>query len=185
MRKSFNFLWLVLLCLCLSACKKQQKSDIILVDQPAPVQPRQTERVGDFEQTYDVQWNNHTYRVFVSRQADESLPLAKEGDQSYYDNRLQLRISSLDGTVLYENTFQKSDFNAFLPDAFKKNSVLLGLAYDRSDSQYLYFLTSVGSPDPSSEEYVPITLRIDRNGQMTLNRAQRIDSTLTNEDEEP
>lgn len=185
MKHSFYALVLIVLCIGLSACKKQEESKIILAEKPKAEQPRQTERVGDYENEIDVEWMDKTYKVFVSRTADENLPQGKEGNQNYYDNRLTLRITRPDGSVMFEKSFQKSDFNAFVPESFRKNSVLLGVAFDRTDDQAMYFMGSVGSPDPNSDEFIPVVLRINRSGQMSMSKAQQLDSTLPSDDEEP
>ena len=88
-----------------------------------------------------------------------------------------------DGSVFYQHTFTKKDFNSCLDDKFRKNGALLGIVYVKSDDDYLYFAASVGSPDKSSDDYIPMVLKIHRLGSISISRDTMLD-TAENEDVE-
>ena len=45
---------------------------------------------------------------------------------------------------------------------------LLGIVYVKAEGDYLYFAASVGSPDVTSDEYVPLVLKISRMGSISI-----------------
>jgi hypothetical protein len=66
----------------------------------------------------------------------------------------------------------------------------LGVVYDKCDNDYLYFAASVGSPDKSSDEYVPLVVKISRFGEVSIKKDATLDTqsemgnSNTAEDEE-
>ncbi len=165
-----------LLLLTLCCCGKKQKSSIIILDKPVETKPAGPIAVGDFDQTYDEVWDGKTYHVTIVRKADESLPQAKEDNQPFFDNRVTLRINRADGTLLYENTFQKSDFNAYLSDSQRQNSLLLTIMPDPAEGNGLRFIATVGLPEMSSDELVPVSLRISADGQLSMGKAPKLET---------
>ncbi|WP_390883979.1 DUF4738 domain-containing protein [Hoylesella loescheii] len=61
-------------------------------------------------------------------------------------------------------------------DASYKGGALLGVVYDKCDNDYLYFAASVGSPDKSSDEYVPLVVKISRFGDVSIKKDATLDT---------
>ena len=60
----------------------------------------------------------------------------------------------------------------------RKNGALLGIVYDKIDNGKLSFAASVGSPDPNSDEYIPLTLTLSTSGALYIaidNKADIVD----------
>lgn len=51
----------------------------------------------------------------------------------------------------------------------------MGLVFDRSDDDNLYFAGSVGSPDQESDDYVPVLVVVNRKGEMKIQRDTELD----------
>jgi len=115
--------------------------------------------------------------VFVQRKADESLPLADDGQgNKYYDNRITVKVTRKDGSEFFNRTFSKDDFDAYVDPLYKKNSALLGIVFDKAEGDYLVFAASVGSPDRMSDEYVPLVLKISRFGDVRISKDTQMDT---------
>ena len=118
-----------------------------------------------------------TYQVLVERKADESLPLADDGQgNKYYDNRITVKIIRKDGSEFFNRTFVKEDFSAYVDALYKKNSALLGIVLDRAEADYLVFAASVGSPDKMSDEYVPLVMKVSRFGDVKISKDTQLDT---------
>ena len=53
---------------------------------------------------------------------------------------------------------------------------LLGIVYVKCDDNYLYFAASVGSPDKSSDEYIPLVLKLHRLGSIQITKDTQLDT---------
>lgn len=95
--------WILLLaCLCLySACREEQKTTQIIVKKQQVAAPKATQKMGDYQQSRPVEWLGAEYTVTVDLKADTSLPLVKEGNQKYYDNRIRLTITRSDKSQFF------------------------------------------------------------------------------------
>ena len=165
------------------ACKEKKQSDVIITTKPVPEAKKPTQKVGDYETTTPVDWVGSTYQVLVERKADESLPLADDGQgNKYYDNRITVKIVRKDGSEFFNRTFVKEDFSAYVDALYKKNSALLGIVLDRPEDDYLVFAASVGSPDKTSDEYVPLVMKISRFGDVKISKDTQLD-TMSEGDE--
>jgi len=175
----------VLLC---SACsgKKNESKDIIV----PPIKketPKGPQSMTQTRQQRDVQWLGNTYKVIITRQVDKTLPtIEDETGQKYYDNTIQLCIKRTDGSDVINRTFKKIDFTSHISDTeFAKKGALLGIVFDSDrsteDSQHLYFATSIGSPDVRSDEFIPLVLIIDRNGNISI----KLDNTMDTGNNDP
>ena len=115
--------------------------------------------------------------MLVERKADESLPLADDGQgNKYYDNRITVKIVRKDGSEFFNRTFVKEDFSAYVDALYKKNSALLGIVLDRAEADYLVFAASVGSPDKMSDEYVPLVMKVSRFGDVKISKDTQLDT---------
>ena len=157
-------------------CKEEKKSHVIIAKKPKVEAPKAPQKMGDYEHTGRVTWMGNTYTVETTLTACDSLPLIDEGSVKYYDNTVLLRIVRANGTVFYSHTFTKKDFNSCLDERMRKNGALLGVVYVKADSDYLYFATSVGSPDKSSDDYIPLVLKVHRLGSIAVTRDTTLDT---------
>jgi len=183
-KKLLSFICIAVM--CCSACteKKPVRKDIIVppIKQEKPKGPQ---KMTQTRQEREVEWLGNTYKVSIFRQVDTSLPIVKdENSQEYYDNTIALRIQRADGSDFINRTFKKNDFTSHITDnKFAQDGALLGIVFDKdrsdNDPSHLYFATSVGSPDFRSDEFIPLILIIDRNGNMTI----RLDDTMDTEND--
>ena len=81
--------------------------------------------------------------------------------------RLPLTILRKDGSEFFSRTFTKSDFDSCIDDSYKDKGALLGIVFDRAEGDYLYFAASVGSPDKTSDEYIPMVLKLSKTGSVS------------------
>lgn len=162
--------------LLLASCGDKKEDTNIVTHKQTVVKKKQTERMTDIEQTRETQWLGATYAIAISRKADTSLPvITDELGNKYFDNTIRLKITREDGSVFVEKTFTKADFKQYVPDSYYTKGALLGVVFDKVEDNRLSFAASVGSPDKTSDEYVPLVLTIDRNGKMSVSEATTLD----------
>ena len=83
----FKILLMTVVIIGIVSCKKEEKSKVIITKKPVAAAPRQTQRIGDYEQSMDMEWGDKAYSIYVSRHADESLPTVDDGSgNKYFDN---------------------------------------------------------------------------------------------------
>ena len=75
--------------------------------------------------------------------------------------------------------FTKADFLPYLDNTYGKEGALLGIVLDRAEGDNLLFAASVGSPDKSSDEYLPLVMKISRMGNVTILRDVQLDTSAT------
>lgn len=175
-KKIFLFAVLSILLFAFSGCKEEKKNNVIITRKPKVEKPKAPQKMGDYEHTMRLSWLGNTYTLETKLTACDSLPMVNEGVDRYYDNTIRVRIVRADGSVFYSHTFTKKDFNSCLDDSFRKNGALLGIVYVKSDDDYLYFAASVGSPDKSSDDYMPMVLKIHRLGSISITRDTMLDT---------
>jgi len=175
MKKHLLALVTMSVAICLASCGgKKEKTDII-ARKPIVVRAKETRTMGDHRESRKVQWIGASYTVDTEFKADKSLPLISDGEQKYYDNRATVKILRKDGTVFFNRTFSKADFINQI-DASYKDGALLGVVYDKCDGDNMYFAASVGSPDKSSDEYVPLVVKISRFGDVSIKKDATLDT---------
>ena len=167
-----------------TGCKEEKKSTMIITEKPKPVTPKKPQKMGDYEQSVKVEWMGNSYTVETKLTACDSLPMVKDGANLFFDNVIVLRIVRQDGVEFYSHKFTKRDFDIYLPDNYRKNGALLGIVYVKSDSDYLYFAASVGSPDKSSDEYIPLVLKVHRLGSISIEEDTMLDTGDSEEEDE-
>lgn len=159
-----------------AGCKSEKKTKDIITRKPVVVKPTKTQKMGDYDQSRQVEWLGNVYTVHVSFKADPSLPVVEDGNQKYYDNRITLRILRKDGTEFFSRTFTKADFRAYTDNVYGREGALLGIVFDRIENDQLYFAASVGSPDKSSDEFIPLVMKISRFGDVSISKDTRLDT---------
>ena len=165
------------------SCREKKQSDDIITTKPAPQVKMPTQKVGDYEQTTPVEWTGSTYQVEVIRKADESLPTIDDGTgNKYYDNKISLRVIRKDGSEFFSHSFTKDDFSAYVDAGYRKHSALLGIVFDKAEGNQLVFAASIGSPDKSSDEYIPMLLKLSSQGNISITKDTRLDTDTEGED---
>lgn len=164
----------------IAACgKKQESRNIIVSKQQVTQAPKKKEKMEDVDYNWSVDWVGSTYTVFVHRFADESLPMVEdEYGNKYYDNRVSVKVIRKDGSEFFNKTFSKTDFSSCLDDNFRRNGALLGLLFVEAVGDDLKFGGSVGSPDPLSDEYIPLVMKLNRMGTVHVSRDTELDGAV-------
>lgn len=167
---------LLLAVLAVASCKEKKQSDIIIAHKPIIMRKQhQTLKIGDETKKQTVNWLGASYSVTVTTKADPSLPTASDGVNKYYDNRITVTIDRADGTQFYNRTFSKADFKPYVDDSYYKDGALLAIVFDKVDGNNIKFAASVGSPDKSSDEFVPLELVINNLGATTVQKSAGVE----------
>ena len=161
------------------SCKEEKKSTQIIVRKKVEEKVSAVQKMGDYQQRREFEWLEKTYTVSVEFKADPELPLVMDGKQRYFDNRIRLRILRPDGSEFFNREFTKADFLPYLDNTYGKEGALLGIVLDRAEGDNLLFAASVGSPDKSSDEYLPLVMKISRMGNVTILRDVQLDTSAT------
>lgn len=183
---------LILPCLAVlllaSGCKDKQQpndNDIII---PAPKKEVKSgpKQMTQTRQAVKKEWLGNTYDITILRMVDKTLPLVKdETGQEYYDNRITVEIKREDGSVFFSHEYLKGELESHLSSSDKIHTIaLLGIVFDKIEDNRLVFAASIGSPDVLSDECVPFTMTIDRNGTVTIRQDTKVDIDNPNVTEE-
>lgn len=170
----------------LTACTEKKKSNIIIAPKPvAKVVNKATQKMSDYEQTREADWVGSHYKVVVKRSSDKELPVLQlDENTKYYDNRISVKVLRSDGSEFFSRTFTKKDFTSYIDKHTQDMGALLGIVYVKAEGDYLYFAASVGSPDVTSDEYVPLVLKISRMGSISISKDEKLDTNASAEEEE-
>ena len=180
--KQSNYILLSILAIGLMvSCAEKKKSKIIIAPKPVEqVTNKPTQEMSGYEQARDVEWLGNHYKVVVKREADHELPIIQlDKTTKYYDNKITIRILRSDGTEFFNRTFTKTAFESYLDKQTKSMGALLGIVFDKAEGNNLCFAASVGSPDITSDEYLPLVLRISRMGAVSISNDQVLDTEST------
>ena len=131
----------------------------------------------------EVEGTQYTYEFAFQNDPSQPVVTTAEG-YKYHDNAVLLVIRRGQETV-YEHTFTKESFQSLIPAADYKRSVLAGFNFnymqqDRHDR--FYFIAVVGDPDETSDISYSIGIAIDRNGGISTNIVETIDTEPINND---
>lgn len=170
--------------LTLAACKEKKASQDIIVSKPEAFKPEAPIRMKEQLNSRDVKWLGSLYTVVTHRTAQDSLPKVKDAmGQSYVDNSVLLTISRSDGSVFFSRTFTKSSFSSYLNDDYRRNGILEALVFDDVDDGQLEFAVSVSRPE-SDDEFIPLEMKVDRNGGLTIRRDDQMDTSGDDDDDD-
>ncbi len=159
----------------LASCAEKKKTNDIIAPKPVVKAPAAPVKMQPFDHTESVEWGGSKYTVSIRRSVDEGSPVfTDETGGKYYDNNITLSVKSPDGAEIFSRQFSKSSFSQFVDAAYIEKSTLLGIAVDRVAGDRLVFVASVGCPDQLSDDFVPVTLSLDKNGGMTMKKGQDI-----------
>lgn len=186
MNKIYPLMFFVACGLGMTSCHEKKKSDVIIAPKPVVKAPKKTQSMSGYEQSRQVEWLGNTYKVVVKRAAATDLPLALGDDNTkYYDNKIEVRILRSDGTEFFSRTFTKADFSDYLDDETRKDGALLGFVYVETKADELVFAASVGSPDITSDEYIPLVVKINRTGGVSIAKDTQLDTDGSVEKKQP
>lgn len=162
----------------LCGCAEKKKSNIIIAPKPVAKNPNKpTQKMSNYEQAREIEWLGSTYKVVVKRECDPSLPIVQlDENNKYYDNKITVRILRKDGTEFFNRSFTKAAFEGYLDAHTQEQGALLGIVYVKAEGDKLCFAASVGSPDVTSDEYVPLVLKISRMGAVAISKDQLLDT---------
>ena len=169
---------LLLLCGLLSmsvvSCKKEKKTDNIITKiKPKTVSSRGPQQLSNFEYKKQVEWLGSSYTISIKRHADKDLPMVTDSDgKKYYDNKVEVVIMRADGTEFFKRTFQKE-------------GAFIGFMFDQVEGEYLKFGASVGSPDPNSDEFIPIDVTINKMGTVKITSSIQLDTDSDDAEKQP
>ena len=184
--KRINYILFTVLAagLMASCADEKKKSNIIIAPKPAAkVTNKPTQKMSDYEQARDIEWLGSTYKVIVKSESDSELPIVKLDETTkYYDNKITVRILRQDGTEFFNRSFTKSAFEQYLDRHTKESGALLGIVDVKAEGNNLCFAASVGSPDVTSDEYIPLVLKITNLGAVAITKDQTLDMESSNDD---
>ena len=172
-----HIIFVCLVVLFIASCGKKQESKNIIVQKPQVVQAaKKKEKMDPVSYEKPIDWVGSSYTVSISRFPDEELPMVEdEYGNKYYDNRVTVKVTRKDGSEFFNRTFTKSDFSSCVDESFRRNGALLGLVFVEAKGDDLRFGGSVGSPDPLSDEYIPIVMWLNRMGTIRMQRDTELD----------
>lgn len=183
MNNKYTIAGMALLASLFTGCKEKKSTTVIITEKPKKEVSRQPHKTGDYRQTRSIEWRGGHYTVEMARTADSSLPLTGDDNNRYYDNRIQIKILRSDGSVFFNRTFTKTFFQPYVDDIYYKNGALLGIVFFKTDTDHMIFAASVGNPDASSDEYVPLVLKISSDGTLDVSKDTQMDTGASESDE--
>ena len=167
----------------MTACSEKKKSDNIITRKEVKKEPAAPIKMQEYNQTTETSLGGSEMTCFVHRAPDDSLAMVKdETEQAYYDNVIELKITRANGGVFFQKTFTKASFDSFLDNDYRHTGILEGLVFDKAEGGLLRFAASVSHPN--TDEYIPILIKIDRNGNMSMERDVNLDTMSEDEEED-
>lgn len=179
MKKTITILTSALLVLACASCQEKKQEKVIIVPPPVEEEVKGPQKMSDTRQERDIEWVGGTYKVMIVRTADTDLPMVKDESTGleYYDNSIELEITRADGSSFLKRTFHKNDFTSYISNSdYVRQGVLLGIVFDKIENEKLILAASVGAPDVRSDEYVPLVMKIDRMGNISITLDTRMDT---------
>nr|MBP7471844.1 DUF4738 domain-containing protein [Prevotella sp.] len=163
--------------LTFASCGEKKRKDIIVTKETTTKEPPEIQRMSDYSQSHDVKWIGSMYKVIVKRSPDTSLGVIPVDDNTkFYDNVINVRILRKDGSEFFNKTFSKSYFSKYISSDMEKHGALLGIVYVEAEGDNIKFAASVGSPDVTSDEYVPLDMKITRMGVVIIDGDSQMDT---------
>lgn len=134
------------------------------VDENSGLQRIQVSRIQQ-----EITCKGKKFQLSVERTPDEKLPYVNSDMGLFMDNSIKVRIAHENGKTLFEKTFTKKDFAAYLPEKYLKRSVLEGLVFDDVRTAEKKEITLAASVSyPMTDLYIPFTLVVLQNGKLSI-----------------
>lgn len=181
--KKYFLLALAVFCLMgVSSCEEKKKSADIITKKPVvKVVPSGPKRMSGYERTETVDWNGGTYKITVKRRSADGI-FTDDNGKKYYDNVFTLTILRPDGTEFVHRELTKQSYSGIVDDSYLSKSTALGLALLDVKDGKLVLLGSVGSPDELSDDFIPISITISRDGTVSMKQSDNNGDSMENED---
>lgn len=168
----------------LTACKEKKSSQDIIVSKPEVFKPEAPISMQERHDNVEVRWQNDLYTISIDRTPQDSLPMVKdEIGQQYVDNSIRLTVNRADGSVFFGRTFTKGSFASYLDDNFRRTGILEALVFDEVDDGKLEFAVSISRPQ-ADDEFIPLEMKIDRNGGIVIKRDEHMDTNGDDDDDD-
>jgi len=146
------------------ACKEKKQQEDIIAPSYVPQQLQEPIALPVDSQTVEVKWMGNPYIVKIVRKPIDSLLVADDTGQEYYDNAVLLSVKRQDGSQLFSKTFTKNAFSSYVQNPFRRKGVLGGIQYNEISGKSLKFSVVIGLPDALDDVYVPLEMTIDGQG---------------------
>ena len=165
---------------CVGNKTEKTDSDTLITSEP---KKNAVNDMAEYSLNGQIEVEGVKYDYDFAFQNNTTLPVVTTADgYRYHDNSVLLVISRGQETV-YEHTFTKESFQSLIPAADYKRSVLAGFNFnymqqDRHDR--FYFIAVVGDPDETSDISYSVGIAIDRNGGISTNIVETIDTEPIN-----
>lgn len=172
MKNVFRFCIIALALVAAVGCKEKKQNNVIIVHKPVIAKQGKPQAIGGGKKEQTVKWVGSSYRVVIDTKTDKTLPLATDGTRKYYDNRIKVSIVRSDSTVFFERTLSKADFKPYVDETYYDGGALLGITFNKVEGNSLKLGASVGNPDMSSEEFVPLDIVINNFGGLTISKVK-------------
>lgn len=172
MKTIFNLAALFVL-MALAACSN--KTEPVKVDDKRVLMQNTTDekgvhrmQVSRSEQT--VTFKEKEYKVSVVRTPNDSLArVVSEVGDLFVDNQITLKITRGTESVFHK-TFTKQSFSSVVSAEFVKRSMLEGMVFEKTNARGIVFAVSMGYPQ--TDLFIPISVTIDGNGRMSVERVE-------------
>jgi hypothetical protein len=157
------------------ACKEKKPSTDIIATKYVPKKPQPPIAMASDVRESQVEWGGKKYTVRVERVSDKELPLVKdESEQEFIDNIVNVSVVRDDGSVFFSKTFQKSSFASYIDERYRMNGLLDGLVFTEAKGADLIFAVSIAMPE--SDEFIPLTLAVNNQGTIAIERDSAMDT---------
>lgn len=169
------------LAVAVTACggKKGNKDNESVLVKMDSIDAHGLQRMQTSKSETDIKFKGKEYHSLVSRTPDESLPhVTNEMGDTYVDNKIVLRLTRGDATVL-NKTFTKKDFASVVEADFLSKSVLEGIVFDKTAPQGIVYAASVCYPQ--TDLYVPLSITITADGKMSIKKVDVLEEGLDEE----
>lgn len=127
-----------------------------------------------------VRADGRNYVYTIHREASDSLPMVVDDEGSRYADNVYTLTIEANGQSFFERRFTKAAFASYLSQDFRTKGILDGMMCDESQPG-LCFAVSVSLPQ--SDMFEPLLLRVDRQGGITIERDERSDANLEDDEE--
>lgn len=158
---------------CMTGCTSDKKAaqeetkrmfQIESVDENTGLQRMQVSNIRQ-----EIANKGKKFQLTVERTPDEKLPHVKSDMGLFMDNSIKVKIVRENGTTLFEKTFTKNDFAAYLPEKYLNRSVLEGLVFDDVRTEEKKEITLAASVSyPMTDLYIPFILVVGQNGSLSI-----------------
>lgn len=163
----------------LTGCKSEKKDaqaevkrifQIESVDENTGLQKMQVSRINQ-----DISCKGRKFQLSIERAPSDELPHVKSDMGLFADNTIQVKITRENGTVLFEKTFTKKDFAAYLTEKYMVSSVLEGLVFDDVRTEEDKEITLAASVSyPMTDLYVPFVLVVSQDGKLSITKDENM-----------